>query len=328
MRARIEPPSCYKLPPKDGRLDQRQAWVIWGSAWIVLLMAGSARALSRTVALTSNAPSECESAEHIEVSVDELVRRAQGEPLRASLSIVRTAAGYSATLQIHGTEPRSLSAPSCEAVVEAVTVILALAIDPQANTHTRRAPKSSPEEPKPAVERRPSVFRFDAGAASTFDTSTLPHVALGASAKAGLWAPRWSIDAVATYWLPASRSLPNDPTVGGRFTWWTVGISGCVAFAERPYLAACVEPELGRLEGSGSGTLDDRSVGATWLAVSAAPAVSLDLTRHFKFRAALGPALTLLGRHAFVLERSGENLEVHRPGRLSLRGRFGLDVLF
>ena len=309
-------------------MNQRQASIRWGSLFGLLLAAGSAHARSRTVELSLRAPSECESAENIEANVDELVRRANGEPLLASLSISRSAQGYFATLQTPGAKPRRLSAPSCEAVVEAVTVILALAIDPQANARVRRSRNPTHKAAGAPGASGARLVRFEAGAASAFDTGALPHVALGASVRAGVWAPRWSVASVATFWLPASRSLPSDPGVGGRFTWWTIAISGCAGLATRPQLSLCLEPEMGRLEGSGSGTEDNRSVGATWLALSAVPDVGVDITRRVRFRAGLGPAFTVLGRHAFVLERSGENLEVHQPARVSLRGRFGLDVLF
>lgn len=312
----------------DGRLDQRQASIRWGSALGLLLAASSAQARSRTLELSLRAPSECESAEHIEASVDELVRRTNGEPLAASLSISRTAQGYSAILQTPGAEPRRLSAPSCEAVVEAITVILALAIDPQANAHVRRPASATRDVAIVPEASGAHPVLFEAGAASAFDTGTLPHVALGASVRAGVWAPRWSVTGAATFWLPASRSLANDPSVGGRFTWWTAAVSGCAGLATTPQLSLCLEPELGRLEGTGSGTRDNRSVGATWLALAAVPDVSADISRRVRFRAGLGPAFTVLGRHSFVLERSGENLEVHQPARVSLRGRFGLDVLF
>lgn len=308
-------------------MNRRRASIIRGSAWVVLLLAAPAAARSRTLVLSVSAPPECHSAERIESDVDELVRQSQGEPLRSSLTIHRTAQGFSAALSIRGAPARSLAAPSCEAVVEAATVILALAIDPQASTRARRA--SSPSRQRAVSEGGADSLRVQVGAAPAFDSSTLPHVAIGTSLRAGVASTRWSLDGVGTYWLPASRSLPSEPSVGGRFTWWTVAVSGCLGgLATKPRLFLCLEPELGRLEGTGTGTPNDRSVGATWVALSLLPNLVLDLSPRVKFRAALGAAVTLQGRHAFLLERSGESLEVHRPERLSLRGRFGLDVLF
>jgi len=278
--------------------------------------------------LTLNAPVECGTADGMQVAVEALLQQMPAEPLRATLTIRHTEGGYVAELRTHSAALREISATSCEAVVEAATVILALAIDPSAGTRTKAPAHMAVAAKAQPAERPREPLAFRAGANSTFDSSTLPHLALGASLRAGVSARQWSALLAFTAWLPATASLPESPQSGGRFTWWTVGVSGCFAPISARGFGLCLSPELGLLEGTGFGGQENFPVSTTWLAIALAPEFTVALSPHVLFRSSLGMAVSVLGHHPFVLERSGETVEVHQPGRFSARAAMGLDVAF
>jgi len=295
----------------------------------MLLTARGAEARAKPLNLTMSGPADCGTAERIEAAVGALVRGAAHTTLHATLTIWPTSEGYTAELRTGAGRRRVISAQSCEAVLEAATVVLALAIDPRVEEEAPSAWRA-PARPQPEpASRRARPLRFVAGASSVMDTSTLPHVATGATLRAGLRAPKWSAALHATYWLPASATLTSDATLGGRFSWWTVALSGC--FAARsgtPHLALCLAPELGSLQGTGTGARINDTAQATWLALTLTPELGIALNSRVVLRATGGIAVTLLGAHPFVLKRYGMEQEVHRPARISGRAGLGLDVLF
>jgi hypothetical protein len=275
------------------------------------------------------APGECGSAESIQAAVEKLVQRPPSEPLRAELSITRNPGAYEAELRTASAASRRVTGESCEAVIEAVTVILALAIDPSADPNAIRREKRSPEVSQGPKPQAPALLHIAAGARATFDSATLSRIIPGASLRAGVAGSVWSAQATATYWLPQTAVISTDSAVGGHFAWWTLGISGCLApVLGAPRFRLCLEPELGQLQGTGRGTATDRTVSALWFAIALSPNLSLALSRQVVLQGGLGAAVTVLGRHSFVLQRSGEEREVLRPARISLRAALGLDVLF
>jgi hypothetical protein len=297
--------------------------------------------------LTLRAPAECGSADGIESTVAGLVRSRPQRPVRAELTIWDVNGEYTAELRTEPAQRRTMRAATCQGIVEAATVILALAIDPIAEPPSA-GPPASPEAPRDgsgadAPDEAPAAPRiaFFLGARPVvIDTSVLPHVSAGGSVHAGLTAGAWLGALEFTYWLPASTSVEAAPPLGGRFTWWTVAISGCIApmarstlldgtlDGRRARLSLCVAPELGRLEGQGRGATPNRSASATWFGAAVGPQLAVPLSAHVALQASAGLALTILGSHPFVLERSAGSREVHRPARFSGRGGLGLDVLF
>ncbi|MFZ5894969.1 MAG: hypothetical protein ACOY0T_28170 [Myxococcota bacterium] len=248
-------------------------------------------------------------------------------PLQAKVTIRRAPDHFEASVQTELDKVRTLSGASCEAVLEATAVILALAIDPDADVRARRTRPTTPREP-PA--KRAELPRFFAGAGSSFDTATLPHLATGPTLEAGFSLRHWSAKLTGTYWLPASTSLAVDPNLGGSFSWWTIGVAGCfdAALALRARPGFCLSPELGRLQGTGTGADENRTANATWFALAATPSLAFRLSSRVVLRTTAGAALTILGWHSFILERSQEPHEVHRPARLSARASLALNLAF
>jgi hypothetical protein len=298
--------------------------------------------------LTLRAPAECGSAARVESTVTGLVRSRPARPARAELTIWHANGEYMAELRTEPAQRRAMRASTCQGIVEAATVILALAIDPIAERPRAKpqvSPEKSPREGSGASaldEARavPRIAFFLGVRPVVIDTSVLPHVSAGASLHAGFSAGAWSGSIEFTYWIPSSTSVEAAPPLGGRFTWWTFALSGCVAPMARgtlldgtrdgrsPRLSLCVTPEIGRLQGQGRGATPNRSASATWLAAAVGPKLAVPLSAHVALQASAGLAVTILGSHPFVLESSAGQREVHRPARFSGRGGLGLDVLF
>src|SRR5205807_8041591 len=117
------------------------------------------------------------------------------------------------------------------------------------------AASTRPARPVPAAGIARPTIRFKLGAAGVLDLGTLPHLDLGASARAGVSARTWSAALDGAYWfLPERSRLPPNSTVGGDFSWWALLATGCLApLAGSPRIELCAGPELGHLTGHGVG---------------------------------------------------------------------------
>jgi hypothetical protein len=292
---------------------------------------GVARGEPPRLDLEFRAPAECGSAEQVQSAVAALVR-SERPPLKAVLEIEHVDASYVANVRTEPGAQRQLVASSCRAVMEAASVVLALAIDPNG------APPAAQAPPTPKA-RRGRVDAISAShrsfqplfvAALAADSSTLPSAALGGLVGAGLVGRRWSAWLQFTSWYPQDAELSASPARGGHFTWWTGGLSLCAAPLGPVWAEVCLLPEIGRLAGSGTGAgVPQRTTaGATWLAMGLGPALEWRFTANFGFRGAAVADLTVLGRHPFIVSLGDSTLLVHQPGRLSARAYLGLTARF
>ncbi|MEI9937326.1 MAG: hypothetical protein WDO69_08870 [Pseudomonadota bacterium] len=248
--------------------------------------------------------------------------------LSAELAITKSEDQYVAELRVEGGKARVFSAPGCDALIEAAAVVLALVIDPRGSLRFGAAPdRQVVLQPPPATQPSPALA-YHLGAGTALDTSTLPHAAGGVFVRGGLAVRRWSLSLQGTDWLPASGTAPGYPQAGGRFKWWTIGLTPCFTPIAASRFAWCLGPELGRLRGVGFGVEPSRAATATWLAIAFGPAWELRLSSRLAFRVGAGVAVTVLGRHPFVLETSQGASVVHTSARLSGRANLGLELYF
>ena len=139
--------------------------VRWSERWPVAVLGSSLWLLPGPLAardafeVSWRAPAECPS--HAEASAALSRLAAAGSELAAAhVEIERTKDGWQATLSTPGAQ-RRLQGESCGAVVQAVTVVLALAADQAATAATApavesRPPAATPETP-PADGREPGM---------------------------------------------------------------------------------------------------------------------------------------------------------------------------
>jgi hypothetical protein len=262
-------------------------------------------------------------------------------PLRFDVAVQRLAAGYGASLQVDG-KTRTLNAPDCSKLADAVAVAVALAIgahEPVANDAVTSAPVAPPSPsppPRDVVEPDPAAAPSEGNApvpsVSAWllgDAGTLPSVAAGAALGAELGWRRLQLRVLALLLFEqhVDRSgqdgLPAE--AGADLALFAGSLSACAAalgsFRSEGVVFLCAGPELGRLSGSGTGVSQRRSGGSLWLAPRVdvggcwhVPGSNIDLSLS---ASAAAPLL----RDEFVLEGA---VPVHRASNVI--GRLGLGV--
>lgn len=292
-----------------------------------------------------------------ELSFD--VQRAVGEPLESvaplqfSIRIDESPDGYVARLEATSdgeravSGARSLRAPSCRELTEALVLAMAIAIGaerdraeaaqaisaPEATPDLEGPPAPDPERPS---ERPPSGPGGAAGPAATLagsawlvaDTGTLPRPGIGLSGGVSLGWPSFELRALGTV-LPERRGtlVASDASSPGASIGLLAGsLLACVPIAVKQSaleLALCAGGELGQLSGSGTGVSTPHDRRALWAAarldlaarwVVGDTPLALDL---------LVTAAAPLSRDEFILKDLGS---VHRPASVIGRAGVGLTL--
>ena len=104
------------------------------AAWIVCCKALATS--TRPVVLTYDAPPDCPSEDWVVERISALVRHQPLVPITAHATITRYSGGYRLELGVEDGR-QQIVAKSCDSLVQTLTVILALAIDPQARDSTQ-----------------------------------------------------------------------------------------------------------------------------------------------------------------------------------------------
>jgi hypothetical protein len=332
-----------RRPPRVVLLRGRRLASL-ASALVATALSGHALADEPPLTLQYLAPPECPTESDVRAAVARLVTKQRANPLSAQVTISAADQEYTAHIRPSDGSERVLTAPSCGAVVEAVEVVLALAISPTALAPAERKPEPRPSPTQPSTQAEsvtsaskartaqsaaaPTLSRFELGAGIAADTGTLPRVAAGLSGRLGLTARAWSALVDGWYWFPQDGYLPGT-TTGGHFSWWTLRPAGCAApLPSALNLELCAGPELGRINGHGIGPgLKSTSDAATlWLAADAWLEFFVPFAPHWRARLGAGAAIPLIGRHPFVLK--GISQTVHRPDAAAGRGEVGVDFVF
>ncbi|HEX6272933.1 MAG TPA: hypothetical protein VFZ53_07835 [Polyangiaceae bacterium] len=306
------------------------------------------------LSLAWHAPSDCPTGASVTRAVEMLITRPPARTLEAELTIRKKGERYAAEIKTPRGE-RKLDGESCRAVSEAVAMVLALAIDPDASPSdaafaafdepdvtapvdssvAERAPAPPPAAATPAPPRRdepralPSradepaggtrAPRFIAAAFGLVEVGMLPQATFGASLGLGIAFGRFSAELGPMALLPRAGSLEDNPEKGGEIDYLGGHAAACFTpFAARR-LDACATFEVGRLAGTGFGVTEELSGEALWLGPGLFGAGRLPIAAGFEGQARVGAALAL-NRPEFVLDELGN---VHRPALVSLRAELG-----
>jgi hypothetical protein len=301
-----------------------------------LLLAPSAAAADELeLTLDYSAPPECAPASSIRSAVARLVSKPATEHFHAQVVIEPTPTGYVSRIRSASSAERSLPGATCDEVVEATTVILALAMSPKRTPPAAAAADPAPTSGAPATPGRADAQRsppersaprlaLKAGVAG--DSSTLPRPAFGISGAIALQGDTWTLQAAAAYFLRQRSSLPEDDDRGGDLALWAVWPSACGApLGGSARLELCAGPELGQIRGAGFGISSPRDAAGLWLALLGAGQLSLGVSTNFRAYATLGVAVRLTPDRPFVLDGIAT---VHEPSRVSGRAGLGAEVAF
>jgi hypothetical protein len=287
------------------------------------------------------APDQCPDATQFTALVTGRTERAKPSQAPGAVRVevrIETAAGNDGRVKVTGSgrEPieRSVRGASCAEIVDALALITALQLDPEASSEVRR------EEPPPAKPTPPSppapppkarvkddglVWSFDAALGLIPFDSTLPGPDLGFAASAGassegrLFAPEAFVYA---------RRTTGDVGRGegrGEFSILAFGVLGCpVRTPARGQLAfrPCAGFELGALSAAGVGLVLEKKETTLWIAPLVAVRGEWQFTPTFFASGTLGVRFPLLRQHYFF--ESGEN--VHDIPRVSVGFDLGIGV--
>jgi hypothetical protein len=236
------------------------------------------------------------------------------------------------------TGTRQLEGESCQALADAVIVILTLAVDEQRaavaaddDARAEPAPLVAPARPAPTLasdsapaplERRalragsPGVML---AAALLAEVGLLPAPSAGPRLSLGLSDGRWMAELAASALLPRHAALGGGAAPNADIRWF--GGQALVCRASHPRLRLCAGGELGELVGKGSGVDRPATAHGTWLAFMSnaalrAPVGSLRLS----WELGLGAAWAVL-RPEFGFDGLGT---LHRASQASGRLWLGL----
>lgn len=211
-------------------------------------------------------------------------------------------------------QARTLRAPDCAVLAEAVAVVVAVALDPVAVVETELASDAqrvpvdvpSPSEPRrefgltpaPSTVARTSAparrrkWSFGSRVAGGYGLGTAPGgtglVGLALYAETG----RARLEIEGRYWAPR-RIREGD--AGARVQLGTVGVAGCLQLGG-PIVTApvCIGLEAGALRARGVGLPDSRVVNFPWLAPLARAALQVRVHARVRLWLALEGAVLAL----------------------------------
>jgi hypothetical protein len=281
---------------------------------------------------------------------------AAAAPVHFEARVQRSRAGFSAVLDVSDSshvegKQRTLSAPDCAKLADAVAVAVTLALGArevpandvsaasaavEATLPLAPAPPPVPasaDEPQPAPHDESTVPALAVSVWFLGDAGSLPALGAGAALGVELGWSRFQLRGAGLIVFEqhvdrAGQGLGAD--AGADLSLFAGSLSACAAalgsFRAGNTLFLCAGPELGRLSGSGTGVSERRSGGGLWLA----PRVDLGgfwrLPGSNLALGALVSAAVPLARAEFLLDGS---LPVHRAasvvGRLSLGVELTLD---
>ncbi len=225
---------------------------------------------------------------------------------------------------------RTLEESSCEALTEAVALVVSMSSVPMAGAKdsepSERTEAASAADTRGAGEAPSRELRAQGHLAGLLDTATLPGAAAGLKAGGGVAQGRLRLELEVHGLLSRRGEVAGAPGVGGEFSLLGVGARGCfdVPKAEALSLAPCLSVMLQRLAVSGvggGGTIDDASV---YGAAAAGLELRMPVAGVFALRAGVEAAVPF-ARQSFVVGGVGG---VHRVSVVSMRGQFGPEVRF
>jgi hypothetical protein len=307
---------------------------------------------ARAAELSLAGPATCSDVDELRYRVERALGSALTEapPLELDVTIAERGRGLSATLRVRdeaGAAPseRRLEAPDCAHLLDALSVVIVLAIDrvrareqaePEPEPATPAATEPAPSAPDASRERveesvtrapswRPSVRSWLAG-----DYGSLPDPDLGVGLGLSLDSTRVRLQASGLFFFEQHTELAGQgaPAPGADVGLALAALAACYApdgsWQSDGVLGVCARAELGRLFGRGTNVRDERSGGRLWVA----PGLSLVgewqvLVPSLRFGLEAGAVLPLL-RSAFRLGTLGE---LYRPAAVSVRAGLGLTLV-
>ena len=278
-------------------------------------------------------------------ALSEQVRRLSGaiainaEPLSDApsetwiqVAIVHNFGGYRAEINARGVHHGSRSledlGPSCASLADAITITIAIFLDPYAASPVLHAPPAAaalsarpayPQSPTRVAQHVPRLSLELAGGAA-FDV--LEHTAPLVTGRVG-WRSngRWSIALGGALLFPDSLAVGDGAVDLGLSYGYVMGCARALGDALGVRLDWCAAPLVGSLRGSGRGYLVNAQQRAWWASIAAGPEILLPITSSFSW-SLTGLGVLPLARQQFDVETSDAREQAFRSpavaGQLTL----------
>lgn len=303
-----------------------RVWVSIVSSQLCWSWAAMGAVPANPLALQYDAPEHCPAIETFSAAVTRLV----GSGPRVSRSITATVTvrtekdgQFVLTLltELDGIPgERILRGTSCDSVVDAATMTLALLLNPDAQTKLEPEPvretsdQTSPVSVRPtplpnatrdvptsitramqpaAMSSEPAnrnatgkTLQFVTGASLGLDLKVMPQASPELSLAAGLGYGRWSTLAAFSYAPPANVYLPTDNAVGGRLWHGTLMAIACGSLpAKPPRMGTCLGAAYTWVQGRGIGVANGRRGTTNWISPAIGVFGELPLLHRFSVMA-------------------------------------------
>jgi len=287
----------------------------------VILWAGFARSEEAPAPLVSylGAP-ECPTATEFSDRVEARTRRYRSGNIAVEVELSLSgetpgsgARGRVAVKQAGRLTERELRGRDCDEVVEALALIVAITIDPEADTrpHPREEtpPSPAPEAPSPLTrEPPPPPWGLRAGVALVIDGAIAPDPSFGQRAfvsfvRPSPEAPLSSVGAAVT--LVRSGTVDVAPGESAAFEHFTVRLEGCSFGLQKGALRLepCLFGEGGLLSAQGTHPAQSLTRTVGWAALGPLANASVTILPVLSLRADLGAVFALTRyRFAFIDE--------------------------
>jgi hypothetical protein len=287
----------------------------------------------RTFDLSWQAPAACPTSQEIEREIARLIGSTSQNraTVRASAEVMKTDVDWRVRIRIqdgdHVSE-RSFDGPTCRAVGKVASLIIALAIEPNAGAapepvappRERPEPQVPPARPESA---EPALRGFVAAGALT-EIHLLPRAGFGLELGTGLRLPALSIELRGGALLPQPTDVPSVDA-GGRFSHFNLGLRVCARIVLRaPELFACASGILDIVHADGYGVTAPGSATALLGTAALGPRLDLPLAEAFRLSLSVEAAHTFSEAN-FRLDNVGN---VHRTPRWGGSARAHVAWLF
>jgi hypothetical protein len=279
------------------------------------------------VTLDWDAPPSCPTQAEMLARIARIVGgKTSSTPVRARVVVTSDAEGVRAALELSGAgegTTRSLADATCPALADAIALIIALAVSPEAPPVA--APLVRASSPPPlATPSSPSVA-FRLGASALLDALTFPAPAAGGELSAALHVSRAFVEVDGALLAAQRISLSASPNEGATFTVIHAGLRGGYLVVVRPF-------ELAPVAGAGVDWILARGFGSQVPADATASVavLSLGLRATIPLSHALAARVGFegvapLSRPTFVIDERGT---VYTTPSAFLRASAGIEVHF
>ncbi|MEO8875533.1 MAG: hypothetical protein ABI461_08100 [Polyangiaceae bacterium] len=290
-----------------------------------------------------SAPEGCEGERDVRARVDRILgtHATPHENVDAKVRVVTEGGTYRAEIELNSagsSSSRRVDDASCSALADAVALIVALAVDPEAaapkTDPTPPPPPAKPEPPKPTppvsgkiadaapehVTRRPFYF----GASVLLDTATLASLAGGAELVAGYNPPHMALELSGTWLAGQDAHLSSVPTEGASEHALGIGARACWEIIDSAFtLGPCGGAELTGIFADGFGSTTPSEASAGLVRALLGGRAKLQFSR-FALRLAAEAAIPFT-RPSFVIDNGGL---VQKISPASFRTTFGAEIHF